>query len=134
MASGGRERWAPVPERRPALSGYTGLVGGYQNLGVLHLGRDASVAAVDVLANRPLADAAKTAIALMAVTISEASRLTPISGSIAKHWVPGVLIGDQAVLVVNWKVISCALMVSYQHDQNWLGKEADDVAKPPVNF
>jgi hypothetical protein len=42
---------------------------------------------VDVLANRPLADAAKTAVAVMAVTISEASHLTPISGSIAKHWV-----------------------------------------------
>uniref|UniRef100_A0A8I6X8K1 rRNA N-glycosylase n=1 Tax=Hordeum vulgare subsp. vulgare TaxID=112509 RepID=A0A8I6X8K1_HORVV len=59
-------------------------------------------------------------VAVIVLTVCEANRLQPIFNAIRANWVAGGFLPYPVYrYVVNWKTVSCALMVAVQHGNQW---------------
>ncbi|KAM3278822.1 hypothetical protein ACQJBY_046233 [Aegilops geniculata] len=120
----------------PSSDNYTGLVGfgGHKNLEQLRLGRTTTLRAIAHLSGfaadyAPDADdgCMRRAVATLVVTIFEAARFAPIQQSISDNWVNGVTFKPQQWIVVQWRTVSCALLVSRQHGGQWASPETAEL-------
>ncbi|XBI84832.1 hypothetical protein VPH35_093055 [Triticum aestivum] len=132
-----QEPGQPHPLRHsPAVDNYTGLVGfgGHKNLEQLRLGRTTTLRAIAHLSGfaadyAPDADdgCMRRAVATLVVTIFEAARFAPIQQSISDNWVNGVTFKPQQWIVVQWRTVSCALLISRQHGGQWASPETREL-------
>lgn len=104
---------------------YPGLVGGSRNLAGVRVSKQTILEAVELVASfvpRDSADVGR-ALAIMAVTFAEASRFRPFHDVILEGWESGADVGELHELVIKWRVVSCALMISVQEGGTWSSKE-----------
>ncbi|KAL6626257.1 hypothetical protein ACP70R_029983 [Stipagrostis hirtigluma subsp. patula] len=101
---------------------YRDLVGGYDQLHTLRLGRDATLEALRVVANYVLGQAGrdaaaavdelKRALAVLAITICEAARFPRIRDKIQAGWVDGTYLDEtDEGYIANWRTFSCAVRI-----------------------
>lgn len=111
---------------------YPGLVGGSRNLAGVRVSKQTILEAVELVASFVPRDSADVgyvgrALAIMAVTFAEASRFRPFHDVILEGWESGADVGELHELVIKWRVVSCALMISVQEGGTWSSNEAKDV-------
>ncbi|KAM3294033.1 hypothetical protein ACQJBY_037123 [Aegilops geniculata] len=117
---------------------YDGLVGsgGYKALGSLVLGHEPTLQALGQLAGYKPAPSGNLgglprAVAVLVVMLTEAARFRGIATQITTNWESGLALGDLNKLVVNWKAISCSLLLAKQNNDVWEGsKEAAKISDP----
>ncbi|XP_048544983.1 protein synthesis inhibitor II-like [Triticum urartu] len=114
----------------PFKDSYRGLVNGHANLGTLVLGKETTLRALHELAVYKQSVGADTgcvsrALAIMAVTFCEATRLKPIQASIQPKWLSGGATIEKPLYVVRWSDMSCAVLVARQKKGRYDGPEAD---------
>lgn len=113
---------------------YGSLVGGYRTLRQARFGRETTLRALHEIANYDPNSAADVgcisrAVAILAVTVCEGTRFIPISHSIRDRWEVGVDLRSLADYVVNWRKISCAVLISRQNNGVWGTNNQDDEAR-----
>ncbi|XP_052163109.1 60 kDa jasmonate-induced protein-like [Oryza glaberrima] len=118
---------------------YFSLVGGYKALGNLLVSRDSTLRALEEMAGfvpSPSEDAGclARAVAVMAVTFCETSRFMPIMLITRDNWVNGIGLGGAAPLVVQWKTMSCAVLLSVQYNGRWDSQEADFLRRADFGY
>lgn len=114
----------------PFEDSYPGLVNGYANLGTLVLGKETTLRALHELAVYKQSVGTDTgcvsrALAIMAVTFCEATRLRPIQDYILPKWLSGGATIEKPLYVVRWSDMSCAVLVARQKKGRYDGPEAD---------
>lgn len=112
---------------------YPGLVGGSWNLEGVRVSKQTILEAVERVASFVPRDSADVgyvgrALAIMAVTFAEASRFHPFHDVILEGWESGADVGKLYKLVVQWRAVSCALMISVQEGGTWSSNEARDLS------
>ncbi|XP_044443878.1 protein synthesis inhibitor II-like [Triticum aestivum] len=113
----------------PFKDSYRGLVNGHANLGMLELGKETTLRALHELAVYKQSVGADTscvsrALAIMAVTFCEATRLRPIQDYILPKWLSGGATIQKPLYVVRWSDMSCAVLVARQKKGRYDGPEA----------